>query len=91
MADDSFCLRTNSELTIGLATVLLVLSRLGLRAGEVAAITLDDIDWRAGELLIHNGKGRRDQRLPLPADVGAAIVSYLRRRPQIEDRALFCG
>ena len=69
--------------------VLLLLSRLGLRAGEVAAIKLDDIDWRAGELLIHNGKGRRDQRLPLPADVGAAIVSYLRRRPQIEDRALF--
>ena len=69
--------------------VLLLLSRLGLRAGEVAAITLDDIDWRAGELLIHNGKGRRDQRLPLPADVGAAIVSYLRRRPQIKDRALF--
>ena len=69
--------------------VLLLLSRLGLRAGEVAAITLDDIDWRAGELLIHNGKGRRDQRLPVPADVGAAIVSYLRRRPQIKDRALF--
>jgi len=69
--------------------VLLVLSRLGLRAGEVAAITLDDIDWRASELLIHNGKGRRDQRLPLPADVGAAIVSYLRRRPHITDRALF--
>jgi len=69
--------------------VLLLLSRLGLRAGEVAAITLGDIDWRAGELLIHNGKGRRDQRLPLPADVGAAIVSYLRRRPPIEDRALF--
>jgi integrase/recombinase XerD len=69
--------------------VLLLLSRLGLRAGEVAAITLDDIDWRAGELLIHNGKGRRDHRLPLPADIGAAIVSYLRRRPQIKDRALF--
>ena len=69
--------------------VLLLLSRLGLRAGEVAAVTLDDIEWRAGELLIHNGKGRRDQRLPLPADVGAAIVSYLRRRPQIEDRAVF--
>jgi integrase len=69
--------------------VLLLLWRLGLRAGEVAAITLDDIDWRAGELLIHNGKGRRDQRLPLPADVGEAIVSYLQRRPQIEDRAVF--
>lgn len=69
--------------------VLLLLSRLGLRAGEVAAITLDDIDWRAGELVIHNGKGRRDQRLPLPADLGAAIVSYLRRRPRIEERAVF--
>jgi integrase/recombinase XerD len=69
--------------------VLLLLSRLGLRAGEVAALTLDDIDWRAGELLIHNGKGRRDQRLPLSADVGEAIVSYLRRRPRIEDRAVF--
>jgi len=62
---------------------------LGGRSGEVAAVTLDDIDWRAGVVLIHNGKGRRDQRLPLPADVGEAIVSYLRLRPQIEDRAVF--
>ena len=69
--------------------VLLLLSRLGLRAGEVAAITLDDIDWRAGELLVRNRKSRRQERLPLPADVGEAIVSYLRRRPRIEDRALF--
>ena len=69
--------------------ILLLLLRLGLRAGEVAAIALDDIDWRAGELLVRNGKGRRAERLPLPADVGAAIVSYLRRRPRIEDRALF--
>lgn len=69
--------------------ILLLLLRLGLRAGEVAAITLEDIDWRAGELLVRNGKGRREERLPLPADVGEAIVSYLRRRPKIEDRALF--
>jgi integrase/recombinase XerD len=69
--------------------ILLSLLRLGLRAGEIAAITLDDIDWRAGELLVHNGKGRRQERLPLPADVGQAIVSYLQRRPRIEDRALF--
>jgi len=68
--------------------VVLLLARLGLRAGEVATITLDDIDWRAGELLIHNGKGRREERLPLPSDLGEAIVSYLRRRPQIQDRAL---
>ena len=69
--------------------VLVLLVRLGLRAGEVAAITLEDIDWRAGELLVRNGKGRREERLPLPADVGEAIVSYLRRRPRSEDRALF--
>jgi integrase len=69
--------------------VLLLLSRLGLRAGEVAAITLDDIDWHAGELLVRNRKGRRLERLPLPVDVGEAIVAYLRRRPRIESRALF--
>lgn len=68
--------------------ILLLLSRLGLRAGEVAAITLDDIDWRAGMLLIH-GKGSREDALPLPTDVGEALVSYLRRRPRCEARALF--
>ncbi len=69
--------------------ILLLLFRLGLRAGEVAAITLDDIDWRSGELLVRNGKGRREERLPLPADAGEAIVSYLKRRPQTGERALF--
>jgi site-specific recombinase XerD len=69
--------------------ILLLLARLGLRAGEIAAIKLDDLDWRAGELLIHNGKGARCERLPLPTDVGEAIVSYLQRRPRIESRALF--
>jgi integrase len=68
--------------------ILLLLSRLGLRAGEVAAITLDDLDWRAGMLLVH-GKGSREDTLPLPTDVGEAIVSYLRRRPRCECRALF--
>jgi integrase/recombinase XerD len=68
--------------------VLLLLSRLGLRAGEVAAIRLDDIDWRAGLLLVR-GKGSRQDVLPLPVDVGEAIVSYLRRRPRCECRALF--
>jgi integrase/recombinase XerD len=69
--------------------VVLLLSRLGLRAGEVAAITLDDIDWRAGELLVRNRKGRRVERLPLPGDVGEALVSYLQRRPRVESRAVF--
>ncbi|HZM77662.1 MAG TPA: site-specific integrase [Candidatus Limnocylindrales bacterium] len=58
--------------------VLLVLARLGLRAGEVARLGLDDIDWRRGEMTIR-GKGNRAERLPLPADVGAAIAAYLRR------------
>src|SRR6478609_8449899 len=68
--------------------ILLLLSRLGLRAGEVAAMRLDDIDWRRGELLVH-GKGHRQDMLPLPVDVGEAMVSYLRRRPRCESRALF--
>ena len=58
--------------------VMLLLARLGLRAGEVARLGLDDVDWRRGELVIV-GKGNRAERLPLPADVGAAIAAYLRR------------
>ena len=68
--------------------ILLLLARLGLRAGEVAAIQLEDVDWRAGLLLVR-GKGGRQDVLPLPVDVGEAIVSYLRRRPRCECRALF--
>lgn len=69
--------------------ILAVLVRLGLRAGEVAGLRLDDIDWRAGEIMVH-GKGRRTDRLPLPADVGEAIVAYLRRgRPETARREVF--
>jgi len=68
--------------------VLLLLSRLGLRAGEVAAIQLEDIDWRRGEFQVR-GKGARLDRLPLPIDVGQAIVSYLQRRPHSRSRAVF--
>lgn len=57
--------------------MLTLLARLGLRAGEVAALSLDDIGWRAGEITVC-GKGSRSERLPLPADVGEAIVGYLR-------------
>jgi integrase/recombinase XerD len=56
--------------------VLTLLARLGLRAGEVAALTLEDIDWRAGEITVR-GKGSRRERLPLPADAGEAIAGYL--------------
>jgi integrase/recombinase XerD len=69
--------------------LLILLLRLGLRRGEVARLTLDDIGWRAGELVIH-GKGGREDRLPLPADVGAAIASYLQRgRPASDRREVF--
>ena len=68
--------------------VLLLLARLGLRAGEVAAMQLEDIDWRRGEFRVR-GKGARLDRLPLPADVGRVIVSYLRYRPQSQFRSVF--
>ena len=69
--------------------LIILLLRLGLRRGEVSRLTLDDIDWCAGELVIH-GKGGREDRLPLPADVGEAISSYLRRgRPASDRREVF--
>jgi integrase/recombinase XerD len=68
--------------------VLLLLARLGLRAGEVAAMQLEDLDWRGGELLVR-GKGDRHAMLPLPVNVGEALVSYLRLRPRRECRAVF--
>jgi integrase/recombinase XerD len=61
--------------------VLTVLARLGLRAGEVAGLELADVDWRAGEVCVR-GKGNRQERLPLPVDVGEAVVDWLRCRPR---------
>ncbi len=60
--------------------VITTLARLGLRAAEVATLRLDDLRWRAGEIVVH-GKGRRAERMPLPTDVGKAITAYLRQRP----------
>ncbi|NCC26757.1 MAG: integrase [Gammaproteobacteria bacterium] len=69
--------------------VLLLLARLGLRAHEIIAFTLDDCDWDSGCLRVH-GKGRHERLLPMPADVGEAITAYLSRgRPGSEDRHLF--
>jgi site-specific recombinase XerD len=70
--------------------IVTVLVRLGLRAGAVAGLALGDIDWRAGELTAV-GKGGRSQRLPLPVDVGEAIVPYLRdgRPRRTVDGAVF--
>jgi integrase/recombinase XerD len=56
--------------------MLTLLARLALRAGEVAALSLDDISWRAGEVTVR-GKGSRAERLPLPSDAGEAIAAYL--------------
>ncbi len=70
--------------------ILTALARLGLRAGEVATLRLDDVDWRAGEIVVR-GKGKRSERLPLPTDVGEAMISYLHRgRPaSAEGRTVF--
>jgi integrase/recombinase XerD len=70
--------------------ILTLLARLGLRAGEVAALRLDDIDWRRGQITVR-GKGNRHDRLPLPADAGQKIVAYLQDgRPEgAQGRAVF--
>ncbi len=69
--------------------VLMVLVRLGLRAGEVATLALDDIGWRAGQIAIP-GKGGSYERLPLPIDVGEALATYLRDgRPEADCREVF--
>jgi integrase/recombinase XerD len=68
--------------------ILVLMARLGLRAGEVAGLELDDLDWRSGEIVVH-GKGSRLDRLPLPVDVGEALVSYLRDRPRTDSRVVF--
>jgi integrase len=69
--------------------MLLLLARLGLRSAEVAALTFGDVDWRAGEIVVR-GKGRRQDRLPLPVEVGEALVAYLRDgRPEVDTRQLF--
>lgn len=68
--------------------MLLLMARLGLRATEVIAIHLDDIDWRSGKILIR-GKGKLHDRMPLPADVGEAMVSYIKNERVGSSRALF--
>ena len=69
--------------------VITVLHRLGLRCAELAVLRLEDVDWQSGTLRIH-GKGNRIDRLPLPVDVGQAIVDYLRDgRPQTTARTVF--
>jgi integrase/recombinase XerD len=68
--------------------MLLLVARLGLRAPEVIAIQLEDIDWRVGTILIR-GKGKQHDRMPLPEDAGKAIVDYIRNGRRGPSRALF--
>jgi site-specific recombinase XerD len=69
--------------------MIVLMLRLGLRANEVAALQLEHIDWRTGQITVHGKRARSDQ-LPLPADVGTAIAGYLQRgRPHTSARAVF--
>lgn len=69
--------------------ILLLLARLGLRACEVVAMTLDDIDWKAGHLTVR-GKGGQRAQMPLSTEVGRAIAAYLKKgRPRCASRRLF--
>jgi site-specific recombinase XerD len=70
-------------------SILLLIARLGLRAGEVVSLELDDINWRASELTIR-GKGQFCDHLPLPQSVGAALAIYLKTdRPKCSTRKVF--
>ena len=69
--------------------ILLLLARLGVRAGEVVGMRLDDIDWSTGQITIR-GKGGKSAQLPLAKDVGAALAAYLRHdRPRSATRRVF--
>jgi len=69
--------------------ILLLLARLGLRAGEIASLKLEDIDWQAGLISVHGKSGHRP-RLPLPEEVGRALSSYLcNGRPKTKSREVF--
>ncbi len=70
--------------------ILLLLARLGLRAAEIVALDVDDIDWRTGLLRIAAGKSRRERVLPLPHEVGEALADYVQHdRPSSSSRGLF--
>jgi integrase/recombinase XerD len=69
--------------------ILLLLARLGLRAGDIVSLRLDDINWRQATLSVR-GKGRRETRLPLPQDAGDAVLAYLERaRPRVAGDRVF--
>jgi integrase/recombinase XerD len=84
--------RKNGQMGLRDRAIILLLLRLGLRAGDVAGMRPSDLDWREATLLVR-GKGRRDVRLPLPQDAGDAVLDYLEHaRPQVTiDRVFLCA
>lgn len=83
------CCSRRDEVGIRDYAIVMLVARLGLRSIEVARLELGDVDWRSGEIVVR-GKARREDRMPLPADVGEALVAYLREaRPHLPDRHLF--
>jgi site-specific recombinase XerD len=72
------------------ACIILLMARLGLRAGEVQQLKLDDIDWVEGIIHVRAGKSRRERALPLVEEVGKALSTYLREaRPSSAERSIF--
>jgi site-specific recombinase XerC len=87
---DALLAACDRDTVVGLrdAAVLKLMLRLGLRANEIACLCLQDLHWRTGEIDVRGKAGRRD-RLPLPPDVGQALVAYLQRRPASSSRVVF--
>jgi integrase/recombinase XerD len=81
-------IRTDTSVGRRNYAMVLLIARLGLRAHEVVAIQIDDIDWRRGEIIVR-GKGKRHDRMPLPPDVGEALTDYIKQDRRTTSRALF--
>jgi len=79
---------TTSPMGLRDQAIILLFARLGLRAGDVARLCLDDVDWKDGSILV-SGKSRRQARLPLSQEVGDAILKYLEHRPRSNAREIF--
>jgi integrase len=80
---------SKTDIAVRDRAVLLLLARLGLRAGEAAALEMDHLRWSQGEILVVAGKSGRDRVLPLPEEVGTALVSHLKHRQRSDDRHVF--
>jgi site-specific recombinase XerD len=82
--------RAHATISLHDRAIVLLLARLGMRSGEVRQLRLEDVDWTEGTIHIRLGKARHERVLPLPDDVGAALVAYLRReRPPSSCRTIF--